>query len=411
MKKPNKKIAVIGLGYVGLPLALSFAEKYTTIGYDQSKERIKELDLGYDKNKEVNKSELKKSTIKFSNLDNDLFNCNYFIICVPTPVFKNKKINLRNIINATRLVKKYINVGSTVIYESTVYPGCTEEVCLPILQKSGLKYNEDFYLGYSPERINPGDKEHNIKNITKIVSGSNNIALNKIEKLYSSIIKAKIFRANSIKIAEAAKAIENTQRDINIAFMNEITKIFDKAKIDTYEVLEAAKTKWNFLNFRPGFVGGHCISVDPFYLNHLAIKNKVKTKIILNGRNVNDSMSEYIFKKVNKLLKHSNKKILILGYTFKENCADYRNSMAESIFNKLYKKYKKIKISDPHINNNFPNNNFENFNNIKIEYYDLILLLVKHKEFKKIDFSGYLDKNKILYDFHNFLMIKNSIKF
>ena len=419
MRQTTKKIVVVGLGYVGLPLALAFGEKFDTLGFDISKERIETLKRKKDINIEVSERDFNKSKlINFSSNEKDLLDRNIFIISVPTPIYSNKKLDIRNIVNATKTVTKYIKKNAYVIYESTVYPGFTEDVCLPILKQKGIKYNTDFYIGYSPERINPGDKKHTLKKIVKITSGSNKKSTIFIDKLYKEIIEAGTHRVSNIKIAEAAKVIENAQRDVNIAFVNELTKIFDKTNIDTGEVLKAANTKWNFLDFKPGFVGGHCIGVDPYYLNYLAEKNKIETKIILNGRNVNDSMADYTAKKIHKILKANNKnikntKILLLGYTFKENCNDYRNTMTKNIYKILKKKTNDIHISDPYLSKDIKINGLKFIETKKIKYldYGLIAILVKHDYFKNLKINNLLNNNIIIYDFHDFLKIKKTYKF
>ena len=419
MRQTTKKIVVVGLGYVGLPLALAFGEKFDTLGFDISKERIETLKRKKDINIEVSERDFNKSKlINFSSNEKDLLDRNIFIISVPTPIYSNKKLDIRNIVNATKTVTKYIKKNAYVIYESTVYPGFTEDVCLPILKQKGIKYNTDFYIGYSPERINPGDKKHTLKKIVKITSGSNKKSTIFIDKLYKEIIEAGTHRVSNIKIAEAAKVIENAQRDVNIAFVNELTKIFDKTNIDTGEVLKAANTKWNFLDFKPGFVGGHCIGVDPYYLNYLAEKNKIETKIILNGRNVNDSMADYTAKKIHKILKANNKnikntKILLLGYTFKENCNDYRNTMTKNIYKILKKKTNDIHISDPYLSKDIKINGLKFIETKKIKYldYGLIAILVKHDYFKNLNINNLLNNNIIIYDFHDFLKIKKTYKF
>ena len=419
MSQTKKKIVVVGLGYVGLPLALAFGEKFDTLGFDISNERIESLKRKKDINIEVSERDFNKSKlINFSSNEKDLLDRNIFIISVPTPVYSNKKLDIRNIVNATKTVSKYIKKNAYVVYESTVYPGFTEDVCLPILKQKGIKYNTDFYIGYSPERINPGDKKHTLKKIVKITSGSNKKSTIFIDKLYKEIIEAGTHRVSNIKIAEAAKVIENAQRDVNIAFVNELTKIFDKTNIDTGEVLKAANTKWNFLDFKPGFVGGHCIGVDPYYLNYLAEKNKIETKIILNGRNVNDSMADYTAKKIHKILKANNKnikntKILLLGYTFKENCNDYRNTMTKNIYKILKKKTNDIHISDPYLSKDIKINGLKFIETKKIKYldYGLIAILVKHDYFKNLNINNLLNNNIIIYDFHDFLKIKKTYKF
>ena len=325
MNLKNNKIAIIGLGYVGLPLAIEFGKKYETFGYDIDQNRIKYLKKGLDKTKEFKKNYISSSKkLIFVNKIKQLENCNIFIVTVPTPIFKNNTPDLRSIIDATKKIGSILKKNSMVIYESTVYPGLTEEICIPILEKfSNLKSNKDFYYGYSPERINPGDKSHQLTNIKKIVSGSNNFSSKKIKEIYKSIIKAGIHMAPSIKVAEAAKVIENIQRDINVAFANELFKIFEKMKLNTYDVLKAANTKWNFLDFKPGLVGGHCIGVDPYYLLHKCKQIKFTSKIITAGRKVNDEMSYYYANLINKKIKEKFKKkkikMLVMGYTFKKN--------------------------------------------------------------------------------------------
>jgi UDP-N-acetyl-D-galactosamine dehydrogenase len=411
-KKLKKKIAVIGLGYVGLPLAIAFGKKYNVLGYDLNKRRIIELKNKKDNNLEISKKEFIKSKfIKFSNLEKDLYGCEIFIITVPTPITKDKKPDLRLLIKATEAVAKNLKKKSMIIYESTVYPGTTEEICLPIIERvSKLKLNLDFTLGYSPERINPGDKTHTLEKITKVVSASNLEGINEIKKLYQSIIKPKIYIANSIKIAESAKIIENTQRDINIALMNELDKIFDKLNINTHEVLDAAKTKWNFLDFSPGLVGGHCIGVDPYYLTFKAKQAGYVPKIILAGRKVNDGMPDYIYKKIIKKIKKQNINLkevnfLILGVTFKENCNDTRNSKSLELCEKISKKFKQVDIFDPYINKNFTHNNKINFlKKFPKKKYNVIILSVKHSFFIKIGFKKIkklMKKNCIFFDIKN----------
>ena len=317
-KISDLRLAIIGLGYVGLPLALEFSKKKSVIGFDNNKKRILDLNSGIDRNFEFDKKLLQKSKkLKFTHKKQDLTLANCFIVTVPTPVDKFKKPNLKPLLKASELIGKIIKKGDLIIYESTVYPGCVEEDCVPVLEKfSKLKFNKDFFCGYSPERINPGDKINNIKNIIKITSGSNKYSANKIDKLYKSIIKAGTYKAESIKVAEAAKVIENTQRDLNIAFVNELSLIFKKMNISTKKVLDAAETKWNFIPFRPGLVGGHCIGVDPYYLTYKSKKVGYRPKLILAGRSLNDQMSLSIYKEINKTMSQrnmKNPKILILG--------------------------------------------------------------------------------------------------
>ena len=380
--KIKNKICIVGLGYVGLPLSTLFSSKYEVIGYDIDKKRISDLQNYFDKTKEVDSVDLKKalnSSLKLtSNLD-EIIDCNIYIITVPTPIFENKKPNLDHLISATSKVAKVLKKGDTVIYESTVFPGCTEDICVPILSnESKLTYNKDFFCGYSPERVNPGDKVHRIENIKKIVSGSNLKTLKNISNLYSSIVKAGVYEAKSIKIAEAAKVIENSQRDINIAFVNELAMIFDKMGIDTNDVLEAASTKWNFLNFKPGLVGGHCIGVDPYYLSAKSIDLGYNPEIILGGRKINDYIPIHVAKKIDGLMssrKNSGNKILILGGTFKENCPDYRNSKVLDLRIALIDLDYKVDVYDPLIDKDDFIKEF-NINLVKTlsKSYDVIVL-------------------------------------
>ena len=349
----KKKIAIIGLGYVGLPLAVEFGKKYKVIGFDINKSRVNELSEGLDITGETQKEEiLHAENLALTSSPNDLKNSDIFIITVPTPVDKNNKPDLSFLESASKLVGGLIKKDDIVVYESTVFPGCTREVCVPILEAvSSLKFNQDFYCGYSPERINPGDKKYSLPNIIKVVSGSNKKVLDLISRLYSSIIVAGIFKAPSIEVAEAAKVIENTQRDVNIALINELSLIFDRLNIDTSEVLKAASTKWNFLNFKPGLVGGHCIGVDPYYLTHKALEVGFHPEIILAGRRINDSMGDFIAEKtVSELLKNSvnpiNAKVTIIGLTFKENCSDLRNTKVLTIIHKLKDFQCDIKVTD-----------------------------------------------------------------
>ena len=343
------KLAVIGLGYVGLPLALEFAKKRKVIGFDTNKTRINELNLGLDRNLEFKKNQIKNyKNLIFIKDKKQLCSINCFIITVPTPINKLKKPDLNPLITASELVGQFLKSGSLVIYESTVYPGCIEEVCVPILEKvSKLKFNKNFFCGYSPERINPGDKKHTISNIKKVTSGSTPKIASLVDNLYKEIITIGTHKAKSIKIAEAAKVIENTQRDLNIALINELSILFNKMNIDTQAVLKAAKTKWNFLPFEPGLVGGHCIGVDPYYLTFKAKKIGYNPKIILAGREVNDNMSKYVASKLLenmklKKIKIKGSKVLIMGLTFKENCSDLRNSGVANIVFKLKKQKCKL---------------------------------------------------------------------
>ena len=354
MDLSTSKIAIIGLGYVGLPLAVEFGKKFPVIGFDINQSRIDELSKGYDRTQEVETDNLQSSTLlSFSANINDLVDCNVFIVTVPTPIDRFKKPDLIPLIAASKTVGKVLRKGDVVIYESTVYPGCTEEDCVPILEKeSGLVFNQDFFCGYSPERINPGDKVNTLTKIKKVTSGSTPEIAQFVDSLYGSIITAGTYLATSIKVAEASKAIENAQRDVNISFVNELALIFDKMGIDTTEVLEAAGTKWNFLKFKPGLVGGHCIGVDPYYLLHKSESLGYYPQVILSGRRVNDNMGIFVANKLVKLLiKKGHKidgcKVLILGVTFKENCPDIRNSRVIDVYNELKEFGIDVDVYDP----------------------------------------------------------------
>lgn len=346
-------IAVIGLGYVGLPLAIELAKKYDVVGFDTNEEKLSQYRAGIDVTEEVGNEEVKNSTINFTSNENLLKSCNVHIVAVPTPINSDKTPNLEPVIGASELVGRNLTKGSIVVYESTVYPGTTEEICLPILEKlSGLKYSEEFTIGYSPERINPGDKVHRLTNIVKIVSGSDEGTLDRVAELYESIIEAGVHRAPSIKVAEAAKVIENSQRDINIAFMNELSMVFNKMNIDTNSVLEAANTKWNFLNFTPGLVGGHCIGVDPYYFVYKAEQLGYHSQIILAGRKINDNMGKYVAENIIKnLIKAGSRingaKVAIFGIAFKENCGDVRNSKVIDIIDELKEYNVEVQVYDP----------------------------------------------------------------
>ncbi len=397
----NNKICVIGLGYVGLPLAIALSKKFKVIGYDKSNKRIRNLSQGKDENDESSRKELRNKNLFFTNNLKQIKNVNRYIICVPTPI-KNKKPDLTFLKEATKIVGKKLKPLDTVIYESTVYPGTTEDVCSPILEKlSNLKKNKNFYLGYSPERINPGLNSQKIENITKIISGSSKTALKKIRTIYKPIIKAGLYEAKTIKVAESAKIIENTQRDLNIALMNEFSKILNKLKIDTNEVLSAARTKWNFNNYTPGLVGGHCIGVDPYYLAFKAKKIGINPKVILSGRDMNDSMYGYVFQQIKKL--KNIKKIAHLGVTFKEDCKDFRNSMSVKLIKKLKENNFKVDVFDP-IANFKELKKIENINlskKLKNKYYDLVLIAVPHKKIIKLGGKGInnlLNKNGVIFD-------------
>ncbi len=412
------KISVIGLGYVGLPLALAFGKYFKTIGYDINNDRIRNLKKYRDNNNEARNIDFRKSKkIQFTNNKKEIKDSNIYIITVPTPIYKNKKPDYRLLKNACNTVGDYLNKDDIVIFESTVYPGMSEDICVPILgKKSKLIYKKDFNIGYSPERINPGDKKRKLENIPKLISSSDKKSLNIIYLIYSKIIKAKIHKIESIKIAEAAKIIENTQRDINIAFVNELSILFNKLDIDTYKVLKAAGTKWNFLNFKPGLVGGHCIGVDPYYLTYKAKQKGYNTKIILSGRELNDRMYKEVLKKILKKIKNLNLsktlKILIMGCTFKENCSDIRNSQIIKINDFFSKKYH-TDIYDPNVNYKIKSKKLNLIKYPKKNNYDVILLAVNHDIFLKLGINKILTfakKNKIIFDVKNmFPEYKDSI--
>lgn len=406
-----EKIGIIGLGYVGLPLAVEFGRILDVVGFDINQSRIDELKSGHDRTLEVDKQELTSATkLSFASDPQELKRVNYFIVTVPTPVDEYKTPDLTPLIKASETVGKVLKKGDVVIYESTVYPGCTEEDCVPVLEKfSGLKFNVDFFCGYSPERINPGDKLHRLPNIKKVTSGSTPEVAERVDQLYKKIIKAGTHKASSIKVAEAAKVIENSQRDINIAFVNELSLIFEKIGIDTHEVLEAAGTKWNFLPYKPGLVGGHCIGVDPYYLTYKADSLGYYPQVILAGRRINDNMGIHIANRVIKLMTQNNlpvnrAKVLVLGITFKEDCPDIRNSRAIDVIRELQSFGVDVEVYDPHAD----------FQEVKHEYglslikelnnkYAAIVLAVSHKEFKELNWSNIKDSNTIVYDVKGFL--------
>jgi len=414
------KIAVVGLGYVGLPLAVEFGKKQTTIGFDINKYRIKTLKSFNDKTKEISKKDLKKAKkLSYTWKIEDIRNCQIFIITVPTPIDKFKQPDLSSLEKSSEAIGSILKKGDIVVYESTVYPGTTEEVCVPILEKaSGLKFNKDFYCGYSPERINPGDRNHRLENIKKVVSGSNSKITNKIVQLYKKIIKAGVFKAESIKIAEAAKIIENTQRDVNIALINELAIIFNKLNIDTESVLKAAETKWNFLPFKPGLVGGHCIGVDPYYLAHKALKVGYNPEIILAGRRLNDSMGVYVVEQVFKLMNKkrayvANSTILIMGFTFKENCSDYRNTRVVDLVTEFIKYNCNVEIYDPWIDIDEAKKkyNYKFIDIPKTGKYDAILYAVAHNKFKNFSISQikkFGKRKHIIYDIKHCLNSKDT---
>lgn len=409
------KIGIIGLGYVGLPLARLFATKYPVVGFDINEERVKQLNEGVDTTKEVDNDLLKSVLVDFNNgkqgllcttIQDDIQDCNIYIITVPTPVDKQNRPDLTPLVKASETVGRVITKGDIVIYESTVYPGATEEDCIPVLERvSGLKFNEGFFAGYSPERINPGDKEHTVEKILKVTSGSTPEIGKVVDDLYKSVITAGTYLAPTIRVAEAAKVIENSQRDINIAFVNELAKIFNRMGIDTNEVLKAASTKWNFLPFKPGLVGGHCIGVDPYYLAQKAEELGYHPEIILAGRRMNDGMGDYIAKEVVKLMIQRGMSIkdadvLMLGITFKENCPDVRNTRVVDVINALKDFGLKVSIYDP----------WADPEEVKYEYglnisniipkmkFDTIILSVAHSEFLKLDIRSMVKENSVVYD-------------
>ncbi|MCE6992731.1 nucleotide sugar dehydrogenase [Dyadobacter sp. CY323] len=407
----EKKIAVIGLGYVGLPLAVAFSRKYTVNGYDINPQRIAELNVNFDRTHEIPEQSLSQITnLTFSNDQEILAQCNVYIVTVPTPVDHHKKPNLVPLLTASRTIGSFLKKGDIVIYESTVYPGCTEEDCVPELEKtSGLAYNVDFFCGYSPERINPGDKINTFTSIKKVTSGSTPEIAKIVDNLYNSVIDAGTHLASSIKVAEASKAIENAQRDINISFVNELALIFDRMDIDTSEVLEAAATKWNFLKYNPGLVGGHCIGVDPYYLAYKAESLGYHPQVILSGRRVNDTMGIFVANKLVKLLLKKGRKIegsrvLILGITFKENCPDIRNTRVIDVYRELKDFGMRVDIFDP----------WASRDQVKKEYnitlvdqpngmYDAVLLTVAHDAFQSLDFKGFIKPESVIYDLKSVL--------
>ena len=406
----NKKIGLIGLGYVGLPLAIEFGKKRQVVGFDINNDRIIDLKMGNDKTHEITKQEFKDAIhLTYTNNFEDLRNCSIFIITVPTPIDNHKRPDLTSLEKSSETIGSVLKQGDIVIYESTVYPGATEEICVPILEKkSGLIFNKDFYCGYSPERINPGDKEHKITNIQKVTSGSTPKIATEIDELYKEIIVAGTFKVNSIKIAEAAKVIENTQRDLNIALINELALIFNKLEIDTESVLEAAGTKWNFLPFRPGLVGGHCIGVDPYYLTHKANEVGYYPEMILAGRRLNDNMGSYVANQVSKLLTQKRiqiveANILIMGLAFKENCPDHRNTRVVDLV-KQFKSFScNVDVYDPWVNKKQVTKeyNIEPIDKPIKGKYDAIVIAVAHNEFKLLTLEqirSYGKINHILYD-------------
>jgi len=416
----NKKIALIGLGYVGLPLAVEFGKKRQVVGFDINKNRIDQLEKGLDPTLELTKEELKASLhLSYTTNLDDLKDCSIFIVTVPTPIDKHKRPDLTSLEKSSESVGSILKKGDIVIYESTVYPGATEEVCVPILeQKSGLTFNKDFYCGYSPERINPGDKNHRIADIKKVTSGSTPEIATEVDELYQEIIIAGTHKTTSIKIAEAAKVIENTQRDLNIALINELALIFNKLDIDTESVLEAAGTKWNFLPFRPGLVGGHCIGVDPYYLTHKANEVGYYPEMILAGRRLNDNMGSYVANEVSKLMtkKHihiSGANVLIMGLTFKENCPDHRNSRAVDLVNQFKSFNCNVDVYDPWVNKNqaLKEYNIQPIDKPIKSKYDAIIIAVAHNEFKSLteeQIRTYGKDKHVLYDIKYLLKASES---
>lgn len=410
IKKRREKISVVGLGYVGIPLAIEFAKKADVIGFDINEEKINSYINGLDITKEVGDEELKNTTIEFTSNENKLKGAKFHIVAVPTPINSDKTPNLKPVISATEIVARNLTRGSIVVYESTVYPGTTEEICIPILEKiSGLKYLDDFKVGYSPERINPGDKVNRLKTIVKIVSGCDEETLDTVSKIYEMVIEAGVYRAESIKVAEAAKVIENSQRDINIAFMNELAMVFNKMNIDTQAVLKAAGTKWNFLDFKPGLVGGHCIGVDPYYFIYKAEELGYHSQIILSGRKINDGMAKYIVENTIKSIIKAEKQIkgsrvAILGLTFKENCPDTRNTKVIDIIEELKEYGIETLVYDPVADKeeamNYYKLKLNSFDEIK--NVDAVLCAVAHEEIKSINLNQikkmYNSGTKVLID-------------
>ncbi len=408
------KLAIIGLGYVGLPLAVEFGKKYAVTGFDVKKGRLAELRQGIDSTLETSPEQLRAAQyLRFSDNIDDLRDIDIFIVTVPTPVDKYNNPDLTPLYRASETVGKVLKKGAIVIYESTVFPGCTEEQCVPVLEKwSGLKFNTDFFCGYSPERINPGDKEHTLTKILKIVSGSTPEALDAVDALYASILSAGTYRASSLKVAEAAKVIENSQRDLNIAFVNELAKIFNLIGIDTAEVLEAAGTKWNFLKFKPGLVGGHCIGVDPYYLTQKAIELGYHPEVILAGRRINDGMGRYVAGEVVKLMirkghKILGAKVLQLGITFKENCPDIRNSRAVDVIRGLEDFGCKVDVYDPwaepsDVKHEYDVVSFKDLSKIAANY-DAVIGAVAHREFTGLDLKKYATSDAVIFDLKGFI--------
>ncbi len=409
------RLGIVGLGYVGLPLAVEFGRHYPTVGFDINPERIRELRAGHDSTLEVSEQELRAAEhLTYTDDMQDLAGCNTYVVTVPTPIDEHKRPDLTPLESASRTVGKVLKKGDVVIYESTVYPGATEEVCVPILEGvSGLAFNEDFFVGYSPERINPGDKVHRLTTIVKVTSGSTPETARFVDALYASIVEAGTHLASSIRVAEAAKVIENTQRDVNIALINELALIFNRLGIDTLEVLEAAGSKWNFLPFRPGLVGGHCIGVDPYYLTHKAQEIGYHPEVILSGRRINDGMGAYIAEQVVKMMTKRrihvvDANVLVLGLTFKENCPDLRNTRVVDIIREFEDYHARIDVYDPWVD---PNEAYEEYGILPVRelregHYDAIILAVAHRQFVELGAAGIRALGKphaVLYDVKSIL--------
>jgi len=419
MELKDIKIAVVGLGYVGLPLAVEFGKIFEVAAFDINKKRIAELAAGEDHTLELNKEQiLAAGLIKFTSESQDIANANFYIITVPTPVDQHNRPDLTPLIKASETVGKVLQKGDIVVYESTVYPGCTEQDCVPVLERvSGLTFNTDFYCGYSPERINPGDKEHTVTKILKVTSGSTPEVAEIVDQVYKSIIIAGTHKATSIKVAEASKVIENSQRDINIAFVNELSKIFNRIGIDTSDVLAAAGTKWNFLKFKPGLVGGHCIGVDPYYLAQKALEVGYHPEIILAGRRVNDGMGRYVASEVVKLMLNKdigvrNSSILVLGFTFKENCPDVRNTKVIDIVKELHTYGVGVTIFDPWaspdaVMHEYGVKTHDQYDEVSNKQYDAIIMAVAHNQFSDINYSALRKSNAVVYDIKSFVPLEH----
>lgn len=420
LQRDQLKIAIVGLGYVGLPLAVEFGKTVATVGFDIQQKRIEELKSGQDHTLETSPEELKQAMhLSYTTQVNDLKDCNFFIVTVPTPIDEYKQPDLTPLVKASETIGKVLKKDDIVVYESTVYPGATEEVCIPVLEKvSGLRFNQDFFAGYSPERINPGDKEHRVTNILKITSGSTPEVADVVDEVYNLIIRAGTHKAPSIKVAEAAKVIENTQRDVNIALINELALIFNKMGIDTEDVLKAAGTKWNFLPFRPGLVGGHCIGVDPYYLTHKAQAIGYHPEIILAGRRLNDGMGAYVVTQlvktmVKKRIQVEGAKVLVLGLSFKENCPDIRNTRIIDIIQELQEYHIEVDVHDPWVDAAEVQHEYglELTTELKHHYYDAVVLAVAHHQFKTLsreDIANLCKANFVLYDL-KYVLDKDSV--